>query len=64
MMMYQIKLFFLILSIIYILRFLVELVIKLNQDDAEPIELSKVEQIAQLISISYIITYILTKHRV
>ena len=49
-----------VLLLIYILRFLVELVIKLNQDDAEPIELSKVEQIAQLISLSYIITYILT----
>lgn len=60
MMMYQIKLFFLILSIMYILRFVVELVIKLNQDDAEPIVLSKIEQIAQLISLSYIITYFLT----
>jgi hypothetical protein len=58
--MYQIKLFFLVLSIIYILRFLVELVIKLNQDDAEPITLSKLEQVVQLISLSYIITYFLT----
>jgi hypothetical protein len=60
MMMYQIKLFFLVLSIIYILRFLIELVIKLNQDDAEPITLSKLEQVVQLISLSYIITYFLT----
>jgi hypothetical protein len=60
MMMYQIKLFFLVLSIIYILRFLIELVIKLNQDDAEPITLSKLEQTVQLISLSYIITYFLT----
>ena len=60
MMMYQIKLFFLVLSIMYILRFLVELVIKLNQDDAEPITLSKLEQMVQLISLSYIITYFLT----
>jgi len=58
--MYQIKLFFLVLSIMYILRFLVELVIKLNQDDAEPITLSKLEQMVQLISLSYIITYFLT----
>ncbi len=58
--MYQIKLFFLVLSIIYILRFLIELVIKLNQDDAEPITLSKLEQVVQLISLSYIITYFLT----
>jgi hypothetical protein len=58
--MYQIKLFFLVLSIMYILRFLIELVIKLNQDDAEPITLSKLEQTVQLISLSYIITYFLT----
>ena len=58
--MYQIKLFFLVLSIMYILRFLIELVIKLNQDDAEPITLSKLEQMVQLISLSYIITYFLT----
>ena len=58
--MYQIKLFFLVLSIMYILRFVVELVIKLNQDDAEPITLSKLEQTVQLISLSYIITYFLT----
>ena len=58
--MYQIKHFFLVLSIIYILRFLIELVIKLNQDDAEPITLSKLEQMVQLISLSYIITYFLT----
>ena len=57
--MYQIKLFFLVLSIMYILRFLVELVIKLNQDDAEPISLSKLEQMVHLISLSYIITYFL-----
>lgn len=44
----------------YILRFLIELVIKLNQDDAEPITLSKLEQMVQLISLSYIITYFLT----
>ena len=58
--MQQIKLFFFVLSMIYTLKFLAELVIKLFQDNAEPISLSKVEQTLQLISLSYIITYLLT----
>ena len=58
--MLQIKLFFFVLSIIYNLRFLVELGIKLLQDNTEPMKLTKVEQTILLISLSYIITYILT----
>jgi len=60
MMMQQIKLFFFVLSIIYILRFIIELGIKLIQDNTEPMKVSKLEQIVQIISLSYIITYILT----
>jgi hypothetical protein len=58
--MLQIKLFFFILSIVYLLRFIVELVIKLTQDNTEPIVTTKVEKSLQLIALSYIITYILT----
>ena len=58
--MQQIKLFFFVLSIIYILRFIIELGIKLIQDNTEPMKVSKLEQIVQIISLSYIITYILT----
>jgi hypothetical protein len=58
--MLQIKLFFFVLSIIYNLRFLVELGVKLLQDNTEPMKLTKVEQTILLISLSYIITYILT----
>jgi hypothetical protein len=58
--MLQIKLFFFILSIVYISRFIIELVIRLTQDNADPIKTTKVEQSLQLISLSYIITYILT----
>ena len=58
--MLQIKLFFFVLSIIYNLRFLVELGIKLLQDNTEPMKLTKVEQTILLITLSYIITYILT----
>jgi hypothetical protein len=58
--MLQIKLFFFILSIVYLLRFIVELVVKLTQDNTEPIVTTKVEKSLQLIALSYIITYILT----
>jgi hypothetical protein len=58
--MLQIKLFFFILSIIYLSRFVVELVIKLTQDNTEPMVTTKVEKSLQLIALSYIITYILT----
>jgi hypothetical protein len=59
MMMQQIKLFFFVLSIIYVLRFFVELGIRLLQDSTEPMKITKLEQSLQLISLSYIITYIL-----
>lgn len=57
--MQQIKLFFFVLSIIYVLRFFVELGIRLLQDSTEPMKITKLEQSLQLISLSYIITYIL-----
>jgi len=57
--MLQVKLFFFVLSIIYILRFMVELVIRITQDNAEPISLSKYEQYFYYVALSYIITYIL-----
>lgn len=56
----QIKIFLFVLSIIYTLRFLAELVIRLFQDEPEPIILSKLEQFYQYIALSYIITFILT----
>ena len=43
-MLQQIKLFLFVLSIIYTLRFVVELVIRLFQDNPEPMTLSKLEQ--------------------
>ena len=58
--MLQIKLFFFILSIVYLSSFVIELVIKLTQDNTEPIVTTKVEKSLQLIALSYIITYILT----
>jgi hypothetical protein len=56
----QISLFFFVLSIIYTLRFVVELVIRLVQDEPEPLVLNKYEQFAHYVALSYIITYLLT----
>ncbi len=58
-MMEQIKLFFFVLSIIYTLRFFLEFVVKLTQENPERMKLSKIEDTLLLISLSFIITYIL-----
>ena len=58
--MQQIKLFFFVLSIVYSLRIIVEFGIKLTQENPEPMKLTKLEQIVQIILLSYIITYLLT----
>jgi hypothetical protein len=55
----QIKLFLFVMSIIYTLRFVVEFVVRLTQENPEPMTMSKADQIFQIISLSYIITYIL-----
>lgn len=55
----QIKLFLFVLSIVYSLRIIVEFGIKLTQENPEPMNLTKFEQALQIISLSYIITYIL-----
>jgi hypothetical protein len=48
-----------VLSILYSLRVILEFVMKLTQDNPQPMTLGKVENISLLLSISYIITYIL-----
>lgn len=58
-MMEQIKLFLFVLSIVYLIRIVGEFVMKLTQDNPQPMTLSKVENISLLLSISYIITFIL-----
>ena len=60
MMMQQIKLFFFVLGILYLTKFLLEFIVKLFQESPEPMKLSNVEQIILLVAFSYIITYILT----
>jgi hypothetical protein len=58
-MLQEIKLFLFVLGIVYLTKFLFEFAIKLVQENPEPMKLSKVEQTLQLMSVSYIITYIL-----
>jgi hypothetical protein len=56
----QIKLFLFVLSIIYTLRFVFELVVRLFQDNPDAMKLTKLEQFYQFVGLSYIITYLLT----
>jgi hypothetical protein len=58
-MMEQIKIFLLVLSVVYLSKFIIEFIIKLMQDNPEPMKISKVEEVIQLLSSSYIITYFL-----
>jgi hypothetical protein len=58
-MMQEIKLFFFVLSIVYTLRMIVEFGMKLTQENPEEMKLTKFEQTIQIVSLSYIITYIL-----
>jgi hypothetical protein len=51
--------FLLVLSIINVLRFVVEFVFKLIQENPEPLEVTKTETVFLYLSLSYIITYFL-----
>lgn len=55
----QIKLLLFVFSILYTVRFIIEFVIRLIQENPEPMEVTKLEQTTQLVALSYIITYIL-----
>jgi hypothetical protein len=58
-MMEQIKLFLFVLSLVFTLRFVMEFVIKLIQDNPTPMSISKINESLLYVSISYIITYFL-----
>jgi len=55
----NIELYFLVLSIVFISRFVLEFVIKFFSTDAEPIKLTLYEKTITYFAVSYIITYIL-----
>jgi hypothetical protein len=56
----NIELYILILSIVFILRFVFEFVVKLFVTSAEPLSINKYEKVILYFAISYIITYIIT----
>jgi hypothetical protein len=55
----EIKLFLFVLSILYTLYFVVAFLLRLTEEDPKPMTLTKLEILYQLVSLSYIITYIL-----
>ena len=55
----NIELFILILSVVFILRFIGEFVVKLLQTSPNPLEINKYERVCLYIAVSYIITYII-----
>ncbi len=55
----NIELYILILSTVFILRFVFEFIIKLFVTSAEPLSINKYEKIILYFVVSYIITYII-----
>jgi len=53
----KIQLFFLILSIVFILKKLIDFIVVLSQETPDPIKISTIEKICTYMSISYIITF-------
>ena len=51
MMMQQIKLFFFVLGILYLTKFLLEFIVKLFQENPEPIKITNVEKKVLIIAI-------------
>jgi|LauGreDrversion4_2_1035121.scaffolds.fasta_scaffold05906_11 hypothetical protein len=58
-MMLNILVFLMVLSIVYLLRFVSEFVIKLFSDEPSIMQLSQVDKTFLYLSISYIITFII-----
>jgi hypothetical protein len=56
---HQISLFLLVTSILYLTKFLFQFTMRVFQENPEPMVLSKIEQIVQLVAVAYIITYFL-----
>ena len=50
--------FLFVLSCVYILKIIIEFIVRLFLTDAEPIKISKWEALAHYMALSYIITYL------
>jgi hypothetical protein len=59
MMISEIKIFLLILSVVFTLRFIVEFIVKLYQEEPVPMKINKTNEIFLYLSLSYIITSII-----
>jgi hypothetical protein len=55
----EIKLFLFILSIVFELKFITEMVVKFFQEDPEPLVIKEIEKLFLYLTTAYIITYIL-----
>ena len=55
----EIKIFFLILSVVFTLRFVVEFIVKLYQEEPVPMKINKINEVFLYLSLSYIITSII-----
>ena len=55
--MQEIKLYLFVLSIIFLLKYVVDFGLKLMSNNTEPVTLSKVEGVFLYLTTSYIITY-------
>lgn len=56
---HQIKIFLFILSLVYELRFVVEIILKFFQDDPNPLVIKETEKVFLYFSVAYTITYFL-----
>jgi hypothetical protein len=59
MMISEIKIFLLILSVVFTLRFIVEFIVKLYQEEPVPMKINKINEVFLYLSLSYIITSII-----
>jgi hypothetical protein len=55
----EIKIFLFVLSIVYSLKFVFQIVLRMTQETPEPITNTKVEETLLFFAVSYIITYFL-----
>lgn len=55
----EIKLFLFVLSCVYTLRFIVEFIVKLFEENPSVLKVSKINQSLLYFTVSYIITYFL-----
>ena len=58
-MMEEIKLYFFVLSLVYIVTFIIKFIMKFFQETPTPLQLTKIEQVIVYFAISYIITFFL-----